>query len=334
MLFENRLGHTLFRPIGMEWFHNGYWDYPHPDKRWVAEQLLENTALESKSVYYNREYNNFTKIKEISHNYITLRDMKNEADYKCLTFEQFKNTKIDVVIASVPQHEITFSKLIKDHKPDTKLILHEGNSHVKSVGTIAKNIMISVPEIDYTFPEGSLIVYAHQEFDLDIFRHTKLYRHNRIISLINCLHLWKDAHDLWDKYKVLLPEYEWRMHGQDGEDGVIDNINGIAEALMNTSFVFHPKPQAVIGGHNLLNAMACGRPIITRGADIGGEMKGKLIDNYNIIDLDIGNPEERIRSITSDKLQEMSENIYATFKKLVDFEQESESVRQFMDNLR
>ncbi len=25
MLFEDRLGHEVFRPIGMDWFHEGYW---------------------------------------------------------------------------------------------------------------------------------------------------------------------------------------------------------------------------------------------------------------------------------------------------------------------
>jgi len=101
ILFVQRLGWELFRPIGLEWAKLGIWQYSErPD---TQKQYLDpvNCVLKPDGYYY-------------------WRDSAEEIDHKCLTFEQFKKMDIDLILSSVCQHEVSFKYLQKRFNPEAQ----------------------------------------------------------------------------------------------------------------------------------------------------------------------------------------------------------------------
>lgn len=325
LLFEKRFGWKLYRPIGRDWYDRGYWYYASNNDPLVIEQYLGNPA-ESKL------YTGIIDGKDEGDHY-RYYDMRHSCDHRALTLDQFKKMPIDIIIATVPWNEEKFARLAKDFKPDAKLIRQEGNSG-SDLNGIFKNVMASfVP--DSVPPEINFQFY-HQEFDLDIFDYRQPARHNRVINLMNCLPSWLD-YPVWQEYKALMPDFEWRMHGIQGEEGNLDGIRRVADALHETTFVFHLKYMACAGGHVMMNALATGKPMIVKGSYLGGDMK-ELVDGYNCIDLEKRSPEDNVKFIKEcsqpENYARMSQNTYNTFKKICDFDREFEQVKEFIGRLK
>src|SRR3990167_11563745 len=99
LLFEHRLGYELYKPIGLEWFEQGYWDIakPYGNNPGTINQYLEKRTQQ----FY-----------------------PDGCPHRLMTLEEFQETDIDIVLASIPDHFETYTRLIKDHKPNAKLVCH------------------------------------------------------------------------------------------------------------------------------------------------------------------------------------------------------------------
>ena len=324
MLFEDRLGHSLFKPIGREWYEKGYWNYVSNNDPAVIGQYLG----EHEDWYIGH------RIKERKDKYLLMEEKKHQYSQKCLTFSQFLDTDIDIMIASIPAHEETFQKLIDDHKPNAKLIRQEGN--YPNHPTVCKNIMSSVAKELLNYPEDSHIVFYHQEFDTKLFSKEPAKHYNRITSLMNCMASYPTELELYHRYKSEMQDFEFRMHGIDGEDGNIDRIENLANAIKDAAFIWQTKPTEQDAGHNTSNAMACGRPIITRRTDLSILFdKGVLEHGITAIDLLQPDVLETIRECSQpEKWQQMSAELYKRWHEYSDFNKEAEELRKFFEELR
>src|SRR6185369_14397050 len=159
LLFENRLGGELYRPIGTEWATQGYWKvYDHPA---TVEQFLGvggNTPDGTK------------KLNEVqgqpTPGIYWCNDIDSGKINKAITLERFLDMPFDIVIASIPAHVEPFKKLCEIHPNHPKLIYQIGNSWVPEAA-MAPNIMASA--IINGIPEGINFISYHQEFDTSIF---------------------------------------------------------------------------------------------------------------------------------------------------------------------
>ena len=106
LLFEKRLGHTLYRPIGLEWYEKGFWQYSH-NPGTVLQYLQPRESVDLLSTTLD---------------HFICPDQAHGYDHRALTFQQFLEKDIDIVIASVANHEASFSRLIREYKPDAKFI--------------------------------------------------------------------------------------------------------------------------------------------------------------------------------------------------------------------
>lgn len=322
MLFEDRLGWELYFPVGLDWYDRGYWNYTSNNDPGVINQMLIGYPNE---IQWRGEKDGYVEIDEMMHGYIQ----------KGLTFEQFLNTDIDIIIASIPAHEALFDKLIKDHKPNAKLIRHEGNTGGVFLG-IAKNAMVSVEPECITIPDGIHTVFYHQEFDTKVFSKEPLKNNNKVVSNMNCLPQFPGPYEDWNKYKELLPEFSFEMHGIAGEQGNIDRIDNLANAIKESTFVWQTKPGERCGGHTTRNAMACGRPIITRRSYLDVLFnQGILEDGVTCIDLDARSAEDNASVIKSlsKKASSMGNELYRRWHALSDFDKEEIRIRNFLENL-
>lgn len=307
ILIEDRLGWELYKPHGREWHTLGYWNYQSNNDPVVIGQLLEGD-VHDRSMY--------------------------GSTYKTLTFQEFLDTDIDIIIASIPAHEITFQKLIDDHKPNAKLVRQEGNC--PNNGTLCKNIMSSVDKSLINVPEDAHSIYYHQEFDTKMFSKEPARRYNRIVSLMNCLpQSFPTEYALYKEWQVSMPDYEFRMHGIGGEDGVIDRIENLASAIKEASFLWTTKPTEQDAGHVTSNAMACGRPIITRRTDLNMMFDNGVLE-HGVTAIDILQPDahDMIRQCsTPEKWQQMSDELYRRWHKHSDFEKEALELKKFFEEL-
>jgi len=316
LLFERRLGWRLFRPIGFDWWKNGFWKY-NPDTRVVQQYLQIRNNDKNLGEYY--------ECPESKHNY----------SHRALTFEQFKQMDVGIVIASVRQHEEVYDRLIREYKPGAKLIREVGNIHDIVDPNICRNIMAAayLSEI----PKNTNVVIYHQEFDLNTFCYKPPANNNKITNLMNCVPASRDF-ELWPKYKNELKEFDWKMHGILGEDGIIGTDKGVAQAIHDSTFIWHVKFGGDGFGHVIHNAFACGRPPIVKGSYYADKIAGHLFeDGVTCIDLEKGSFEENVKKIrywaNPENYAKMSKAAYDRFCENVNFDKEFVYIKKFLANL-
>lgn len=315
LLFEDRLGHELYFPIGMEWHEKGYWNYTSNNDPYVIQQFLVGFSNE---LVIGQKHDDYIEVEELFHGYTQ----------KGMTFDQFLKTDVDIIMPTIKNHEELFAKLIRDHKPNAKLIRQEGNNDFV-INPICKNVMSSVPPNGITIPEGTNIVYYHQEFDTNLFSYTPMRNFRRVTNMMNCLPQWESIKD-WNRLKEQSSGYEFKMHGILGDDGNIDRVNGVAEAIKNSTWIFQLKQGENGGGHLTHNAMAIGRPLICKRSYLKYLFdKGVLEHGITCIDLE----DENKIDVDSLNPEEMGKELNRRWKELVDFDKEEQEIREFLGRL-
>jgi len=316
LLLVQRLGHELYRPIGMEWASLGFWQYS--DNPPTQKQYLDpvNCELRPDGYYY-------------------WRDHSEEIDHRCLTFDQFQKMPIDIIIGSVCQHELSFAYLQKKYKPGAKFIRLLGNSGEPIDWQLSRNV-IDTTNL-YPGPPDVKRVVVHQEFPDHLFYKQDPPATPRIRNYLNCFNE-TPFYQIWHTYKKLLPEFEWKMHGLNGDDGFITPVSALAQSMRESSFIWHIKSHGEGYGHIIHNAFAVGRPVIT----IMSYYKGKMIypfleDGATCIDLEGNTLEENIRKIRyfSDpaRLRIMGEECFRRFHDSVSFKKDGYLVHEFLKDL-
>lgn len=318
LLFEKRLGWDLYRPIGIDWFTNGFWRIaePYGNAAVTIGQYLDINTLPYVP------YKNLNGGAEEVDGIYQVYDPENRITHKAVTFEKFKTMKFDYIIATHPLHE-TWGGLLQ-FQPNAKFIMQLGN---ETQETSAKNVLSSVWA--YTPKPEQKIIFYHQEFSLDDFRYEPPINHTLIRSFV---HLLPDK-GYFDIYKSSLKEFTMEAYGIGTERGPSMDLAG---QMRESAFGWHIKP-ADGYGHVIHNWFACGRPIITRGDYYKGKTGGLLLkDGFNCIDLDKHSFEDNLNMIRywslPERHEEMCRNAFNTFKEVVDFDKEAEQIKIFLSN--
>jgi len=337
LLFEKRLGGTLLRPIGEEWFKEGYWKLAEPygnDPGTIA-QFLRISDIPYQPKDGSRPLN---VIKEENKEWYLIKGLSD--DEKAVTLEQFKEIKFDYIIASYFPHYQTFTELQQKYQPQAKVICQMGNNWLGMVDwRYVKNLLASIGPV--AIPGGVNALFYHQEFDTNIFKNAPPYKGKAIRSFVNTLNTSPLFGNDWATFLRLeqaLPEFKFTSYGSMCRDGVITGDEEVAKAIHNSSFVFHLKTGGDGYGHIIHNAFACGRPpIVNKSQYTGCLAESLMIDNQTCIDLESGTEQdniERIRQFSQPgKHNELCKNAYNKFKEIVNFDEEFKKIKQFLENL-
>jgi len=316
LLFVERLGCELYRPIGLEWAKKGIWRYS--DNPPTQKQYLDpvNCVLKPDGYYY-------------------WRDQAEEIDHKCLTWDQFKKMDIDLILSTVWQHTYTFAVLQKVEKQKAKYARLAGNSGELMDWSVHPNF-IDTTNL-YQEPNWANRVVIHQEFPVDQFFWTSPPKTKRIRSYLNCFNE-TPYYNIWHQYKSKMLDFEWMMHGLNGDDGFITPTSQLAQSMRDTSFIWHIKQHGEGFGHIIHNAFAVGRPVITVKSYYKGKMIFPLLeDGITCLDLD-GRTEkeniERIRYYSNPKmLLALSLNCRSRFEQNVNFDEDERKIREWLKKL-
>lgn len=323
-LLENRLGHNLYRPIGKEWFTEGYWHIakPYKDNPGTIEQYLGiRIAPEDGTIPLNEG-------DEQPNGIYSIRDGAHYFRHKAITLDKFKKMDIDIVIASIPAHIPVYKELIKKYKPNAKLVFHIGNigwgDNINSYD--ADNIMVSTAPV----PTNKHAVFYRQEFDLEVFK-PELEPTREVIS--SFVHGANKNKEYWDLLTRGLLDYECN----DFEYGIVGTKN-IASKMQEAKYGYHNKPGGDGFGHVIHNWFAVGKPVIVNLKDYKDKLAGELMsDMITCIDMSNRKPSEVvniINNISDLQYQDMCLAVRNKFKETVDYERDAANVKQFLENLK
>ena len=329
LLFEGRLGAELYRPIGMEWYEQGYWNvYPHPA---TASQFL--TVTDDVSLKLNSEgvevpgHEAAREDDGIFH----IDSGPDGGSHRGITLDKFASLDFDIVISSIPQHIEPYNRLIAEHSPAANHVFQVGNSwgHQPGVG----NILISAAP--FSVPEDMNVCFYHQEFDLDVFSYEPPGLDKSIFSYIH----WMRAPELFAEYADRLSEsFSFRAFGA-GMGDTLPGSKTIAAKMKSSTFTWHYKPEGDGFGHVIHNSYAVGRPALIWGSHYRGRLAEALFENdVTCIDMELGTPEDNVQRILEfsepDRHAEMCAAAHQRFCEVVDFDESEQRVRAFLDRLR
>ena len=332
LLFEKRMGYELYRQIGPEWYQEGYWlvyDHPATVSQYLGiQQAQEWAAIKAQNANMYCTIPNENAYQKEDGIFL-IPDFHRNVVYKAVTLEKFKQMKFDIVVSSMPAHIDRFNKLISSYQPHAKHIFQVGNNWGVG-GFNVKNILSSSTKASPN-PDQHC-VYYHQEFDLTIFDHQSCPNPK---SVVNMMHIMSgDCLGKFNQFKAAMPDWKWTAHGGGNADGPATNI---PQAFKDHGFLWHYKREGDGFGYNMFNALATGRPIITRKSFFKGmTVDPLLVDGVSCIDLDVHSVPEVIKMLNeaAQDHARWSMNTYNHFKSLVDYDREAVAIKAFLDNLK
>jgi hypothetical protein len=334
-LFVERLGCEIYRPIGFDWFHKGFWKIAEPYGNamdTVGQYLdIEHEKWEQKEELIYDEYvykihGNSFKVNEVHFIYEPVHDYYQKA----ITLETFKNMKFDIVLSTIQSHDLPYQRLRDSYQPQAKIIAHLGNTGQKSP---LPNIIHSVPYIKR--PEQNAVL-AHQELDPRLYNYIEPPKNTKsIFSVVNCYPYPK----IYETYKNLLKEVEMKNYGAGCPDGSLFGSKGVAERMREANAGWHLKPQGGLG-HSAMGWMFSGRPIITNMSQHrswGGNAVKLFEPGVTCHDIEAHTVEENCKLIR--KMLEPEENAKwcerakKRFHEIIDYDKEEQDVRDFLSRL-
>lgn len=338
MLFEGRLGGQVYRPIGVEWYEQGYWKiYDHPA---TVQQYLGIGGLTPDGT---PPLNDLVGNHSGDFIWYNCKDIESDRTNKAITLSTFMALNIDIVIASIPQHIEPFKRLCDLHPNKPKLIYQIGNMWNIPDNNIVHNVMASA--ICNNIPTNVNYVQYHQEFPLKVFYPASVRAKKKITSFINCLNvvdLHKADWELFTTLESIMSKYgkwEFRSYGGQCRDGSIGGDLKIAQEMRTTAFGFQCKSGGDGYGHIIHNLARSGVPMIIRKSDYIGKLAEPFIeDGVTCITVDGKSPQEVADQIeqtdrNSTLYTQMRKEMANRFKRLVDFDAEQKQIEDFLDKL-
>lgn len=329
-LLTRRLGWTLYRPIGMDWFAEGYWNH---ERKWhgdtIARQYLEPWGSDMGPA----KMGEFHLRLDASHGRFI----------RLVTLEAARARRWDIVISSLAHNHEGFARFAAEVGATFGLQIGnvrfgpadmaEDRWDLAAFGLVSGFLPVSPPK-----PH---VVY-HQEFSLTDFRYQPPPRHDRfrVSSFVQCYPQDAGAYPYFTAAAGVAPELDWRVYGAYGEAptdgyaaGNLDRCADVAAAMRDSDVGWHAKRWSDGYGHVIHNLFAVGRPVFGFQTYYATQMAGPLwVDGVTSYDIGTRSPAEVARLIRElaadeDRHLRMCEAAAARFREVVDFDAEEQAIR-------
>lgn len=324
LLFEKRLQFNLYRPIGMEWFHEGFWKIAEPYNNAIDTVIqyldINNTGFDTERNLNGSNYadNDIYYVYDPFHKYYQ----------KAITLDKFKSMKFDIILPSYPTHDFPYEELTKKYQPKASTIFHCGNGGSK---TDLKYVISSAP---YDKKDHQDVVFAHQELDENIYRCLPVNTDTKnIYSIVNC----HPCADVYNQYRSLLSEANFKAYGAGCPDGALKGVKEVCEKMAEANIGWQIKPFGGMG-HTALGWFACGRPTVTdMSMNLENDKDAPLFfeDGVTCLDINAHTPEENCkiirRMLEPEENIRMAENAYQRYKDICNYDKEEQDVRNLLE---
>lgn len=322
LLFEVRYGWELYRPIGMEWFTEGYWN--HERKFWgdaIAKQYLEPWGSDSDGLRL---------------------DPSHGVNYRLLTLEQARELRPDIVISTLAHNHEGFARFASENNATfglqignvrfSAIDMAEDRWDLAAFGLVSGRMPVAPPK-----PH---VVY-HQEFSLRDFAPAPPPRLGlRVASFVQCYPETAWAYQIMQDIAGRAPEHDWAVYGAYGQApidqyaaGNIDRCAGVAGAMKNADVAWHLKRWSDGYGHVFHNWHAIGRPMIGWRSYYADQLGGDLwLEGETCWDIERMAPDDVVALLRRFRDDEdfhlrACERSAARFREVVNFEAEAEAIR-------
>ncbi len=326
-----RLGWTLYRPIGMEWFDRGYWNH---ERKWhgdaIARQYLEPWGNDIPSPH-------------------TRFDKSHRRWQNLLTLDEARSADIDIVISTLAHNHEGFHRFSQEVRALFGLQL--GNVRFGAIDAaedrwdLAKfGLVSSILPIEVSVPN---VVY-HQEFDLHDFRPEPIEVHDpmRIASFVQCFPENTQTYPLFVEAAESCPNYDWRVYGAYGGKpldqwaaGNIDTCADVGNAMRTIDIAWHGKCWSDGFGHVIHNWFSVGRPVIGYESYYRDQLAGPLwqegVTSFDLTDKtahEVGNLLAELQR-EPDRIVEMGANAAKRFREVVNYDAEEQEIRRMFSRV-
>lgn len=327
LLFGDRLGMQVYRPIGMEWFDEGFWAIN--DQRDTAAQFLD---YDSQPRDRTPALNNGSPIRD---GVFWIQDPGHSSRHRACTLDFFKHNEFQYIIASIPAHVPIFERLIQEFSPSTKLIIQVGNNW-DLTPYVGKNVLASTAP---HFAPGVNVQFYHQEID-PTFKPSPVPPTKFISSYVNILQNtgqgWADFVDLEKSLKQW--GFVFSSFGGQCRDGNKNGPKELYDSMSEAQFILHSKPGGDGFGHIIFSAYASGRPVIARPSQYRGQLAEQLLVPGTFIDLDVHGRNGVAQIILNlstkpEVVSEMGERAAKRFAEVVDYDKEAKEIAEWIEAL-
>lgn len=334
LLFEKRLGHKLFRPIGIDWINKGYWKITNlcVNTYQISEKLKECLIPNAKLPYADECQN---KIKDKTDMYYIIEESGAvPITQRAVTLNQFKKMRFDLIISSFVDNIAPFKAISKEYQDNIKVIAQVGNVLWQDKCFEDVPVMASVlPSKDYNAKE---IIFYKQEIDTDIFFPFNEPPDNTISSFVSMMNVFtEDMNDFKSIEKRLSPKYNFLCYGKESRDGYLTKQKEVADIMRKSKFGINLKTIGDGFGHVIHDWFAVGRPVIFRANHYRGKLVGLLLKHLQTgLDLDvieIDNCIDIINNISEEDYSKMCANVKNEFTENINFEKEAEKIKHFLE---
>jgi len=326
-----RLGWTLYRPIGMDWFNEGYWNHErvwHGDK--IARQYLEPWGSD-------------TAEWELGRGLFQRYDAGHDRHQTLITLAEARDFRPDIVISTLAHNHEGFARFASEVGATFGLQL--GNVRFSPIDMAedrwdlaAFGLVSSILPAPVDKPH---VIY-HQEFDLHDFRPEPIEVHDplRIASFVQCFPENERTYALFTEAARLNPQHDWRVYGSYGAcaldqyaAGNIDKCSLIGEEMRQHDLAWHGKQWSDGFGHVIHNWFSVGRPVIGYESYYRDQLAGPLWQE-GVTSFDItGKTAHEVGNLLSELQREperivrMGENAAKRFREIVNFDEEEQAIR-------
>lgn len=342
-LFEKRLGFELYRPIGLDWFREGFSKIaePYGNAPDTIEQYLA-IGPEPGSA------GGFDALRRLNGNAQAHADGTYRIpdpthpgfEHKAITLEQFKETPFDLIVSTYgAPHDHAFDELQRLYQPKAKRLAQMGNwqqqSHVR-------HVLHSVPWTggSSNAPVGQQHLHYHQEIDRELYKHVPPDMGALPYQITSCVNLLP-APQIYGAFKAELEMDALRFsaYGTNCPDGRLDGAAEVSAAMRQAHLGWHIKPFDGFG-HTAMGWMATGRGVITRMDEIqeyGHDAPRLFVPGETCIaiqgwDVKAGATKIR-RALEPDECVRYGEAAAARFAEVCNYDAEEHSIRVFLEGL-
>lgn len=327
LLFEERLGWELYRPIGMEWAEKGIWRFEQhqPYGAGVAHQFLDPWDSD-----------------EFGEPFSERADTTHPGEFiRLVTYEQARSQPWDLVLATLAENEQgwwQFAQEVGAHYG-----IQVGNQGAANLWPLAEFGLLSVttPGLKPWKPH----VYYRQEFSLEDFApdHGAMAEPDLVMNRVQCTSQTPD-HERWRRMAAAVPEARFRWYGhcepRDEWFGGSDETTPLVAGSMHRARIaWHPKRWSDGYGHVIHNWFSIGRPVIGSAGYYADKLAGPLFEEgVTSFDMDRLSDDELAATVRmllgdEDRWLRMCEASADRFRAVVDFDAEAAEIRAMLENV-
>jgi hypothetical protein len=335
LLFEERLGWELYRPIGMEWAAKAIWNFERhqPYGEGVAHQFLDPWDSDRWSL---DETSGF-----VAEHWRRADTTHPGQDIRLVTYEQARSQRWDLVLATLSENEQGlwgFAQEVGAHYG-----IQVGNQGAQNLWPIAEFGLLSVTTPGFT--PWKPHVYYRQEFSLADFHADggALAEPDLVSTRVQCI-TQTTEYSRFLAAAAAVPEarFLWYGHCEPRDEhwgGSHETTPAVARSMHQTRIAWHAKRWSDGYGHVIHNWFSIGRPVIATASYYQDKLAAPLfVEGETSFDLERHSDHEvhgilRMLLHDEDRWRRMCAASAARFRAVVDFDAEASAIRSMLENV-